>query len=471
MQQGAEIANNINKDLFEEISQRYKLGLSEKFQTLFNKVPNETLAELINGNFYKDGKGLNRRIWFGNQKVNGDIDYIIQKGIAQGKSSYDLAKDLETYVNPDARKDWQWSKVYPKSGKTIDFCAQRLARTAVSHAYTLSLLRSCEFNPYITTIRWHSVFAPGRTCPTCKERDRIGIYKLKDCPMDHPNGLCWQEPILDRSLNGMGSELNRWIKGEKNPTLDNWAKGLGYDFNDKPIESKTPTKTNIITSLAGLTQKYGVSFEHEQGAAPIDVRVYDYIDKTIQKVDSKLPKEYNFKNICDKVVFEKYDEKSYTQGDAWDKQIGLNSWKFNKEHMDDKLENLEKYYNSPNMRQSAKALNPLSTFTHEVGHLVHDELLRQTKGVDPSGQSASILKKQNSAIRTEVLDKFDLKATKKYEGDIGKALSYYATESPHEFFAECFMEWIDNPNPRPMATEFGKILTRILNESIKNKKK
>ena len=84
------------------------------------------------------------------------------------------------------------------------------------------------------------------------------------------------------------------------------------------------------------------------------------------------------------------------------------------------------------------------------------------KGKNPVNYK-SALKAQNDSIRKEVLDKFGLTAKKSDWYEISKQLSDYANTSSHEFFAEAFMEMIDNPNPRPMAKEFWKVLMSRIN--------
>ena len=204
--------------------------MSKSFTNMFSKVPNDAVEELIKGNIYKDGRGLSKRIWWTGNKVNGDIDKIIQKGIVEKKSAIELAQDLQTYVNPDMQKEWNWKNVYPGTSKTVDYNAQRLARTSISHAYTLALLRSCERNPFITKVRWHSVFAPGRTCALCRDRDGQE-YLLADCPLDHPNGLCYQEPLLDYDLAEIGSRLGDWVSGSNDSMLDKWFNKYGDYFD------------------------------------------------------------------------------------------------------------------------------------------------------------------------------------------------------------------------------------------------
>lgn len=38
----------------------------------------------------------------------------------------------------------------------------------------------------------------------------------------------------------------------------------------------------------------------------------------------------------------------------------------------------------------------------------------------------------------------------------------YATQDAQEWFAECFCEWMDSENPRPVAVEFGKQLLELM---------
>lgn len=221
IEKSAEASNAIQLDFFNLLNLKYGLNMEQTFRTMFSTIPEDVLSELVSGSFYKDGLGLSHRIWFTHNKVNGNIDYLIQKGIAEKKSAYDLALDVAKYVNPEFKADWAWNKVYPKSNKKIDYCAQRLARTSISHSYTLSMLRGCEINPFITKVRWHSVFAEGRTCELCEARDGR-VFFLKDCPVDHPNGMCYQEPIIDERLEDIGTRLNRWVKGGYDSELDNW---------------------------------------------------------------------------------------------------------------------------------------------------------------------------------------------------------------------------------------------------------
>ena len=75
--------------------------------------------------------------------------------------------------------------MYPRTNKKVDYNAQRLARTAVNHAFQQAQKRSCEKNPYVEGIRWISSNIHGRTCPICSDRDGE-VFMVKDLPLDHP---------------------------------------------------------------------------------------------------------------------------------------------------------------------------------------------------------------------------------------------------------------------------------------------
>lgn len=179
------LANNVQLDFFMQINNKYDLNLGPTFSSMFSKIPKDAMNEILFGSAYKDRKGLSERIWQYTKKFDKDIDHIIAEGIANKKSAYEVAKDLEKYVNPNAVKDWDWNKVYPNSSKKIDYNAQRLARTAVNHAFQQAQKRSCEKSPYVTGIRWISAQVHSRTCQLCSSREGV-VYDVSKVPFDHP---------------------------------------------------------------------------------------------------------------------------------------------------------------------------------------------------------------------------------------------------------------------------------------------
>lgn len=221
MLEASSLGSNTQLDFFMEINNQYNLGLEPTFRGMFAKIPKKAMNEIVFGKAYKDRAGLSERIWAYTKCFDKDIDYIIAEGIANKKSIYEVAKDLEIYVNPNAKKEWDWCKVYPNTNKKVDYNAQRLARTSVNHAFQQAQKRSCKKNPYVEGIRWISSNIHGRTCELCRERDNQ-VFSVKDVPLDHPNGLCTTVPEIPMSLDEIGAELKAWIDGEVNNKLDKW---------------------------------------------------------------------------------------------------------------------------------------------------------------------------------------------------------------------------------------------------------
>lgn len=93
--------------------------------------------------------------------------------------------------------------------------------------------------------------------------------------------------------------------------------------------------------------------------------------------------------------------------------------------------------------------------THELGHAVDDYL---TNIKCAAGMVNHWKPKWVSAyLRPKVMKACGLKVS-----DTHTAVSGYATKDHFEWFAECFSEWVDSPNPRPVAVEFGKQLMELL---------
>lgn len=103
---------------------------------------------------------------------------------------------------------------------------------------------------------------------------------------------------------------------------------------------------------------------------------------------------------------------------------------------------------------SPQGTHAYSNVTHEFGHAVDDYL---TNTLEAAGWSRNKPKHVGAYLRPKVM-----KACGKRVSEVDKEVSNYATKNAHEWFAECFAEWIDSPNPRPVAKEFGKQLLEII---------
>lgn len=202
----------------------------------YQYVPTEVVERVASGQLYQGNWSLSKAIWADVTSKQSEINKIIAQGIALNKSSYDIAKDLEKYVDPNAKKDWDWSKAYPGTSKHIDYNAQRLARTAVTHAYQQAFDECVKPNPFVEAVQWNNAHS-GRVCPFCielAETDQYGlgegIFPKGEEPLDHPNGMCYLTAVIVKSMEEVATDIRSWMMGGSNPELDEYAKFLDPDF-------------------------------------------------------------------------------------------------------------------------------------------------------------------------------------------------------------------------------------------------
>lgn len=215
--QGMEnVAKATTKDTLKWLS---KMGF--KTNGLLSNVPTTVVRNIATGQVYSTGWSLSHRIWDMEQKVLQDIHTVVAKGIAKNASVYDIAKDLEKYVNPNVAKSWDWNKVYPGTNRKVEYNAQRLARTLTQHAFQQATKACNDPNPFVNGYVWHSAFAHGRTCSMCMDRDGV-LYKKDDVPMDHPQGLCTIMPYVSQSLSDVANQIANWTEAPEGtfPEID-----------------------------------------------------------------------------------------------------------------------------------------------------------------------------------------------------------------------------------------------------------
>lgn len=223
-------ANAVVKDMNKVLN-----GFGINIHTAYSYVPRDVVQSIAMGRVYSGNWSLSQAIWNHSKKAQQDIHTIIAQGIAENKPSYDIAKDLEQYVNPSAEKPWSWSKLYPNTNKVVDYNAQRLARTMVSHAYQQSFMQTTKSNPFFEGYHWLTA-NNHRVCPLCRgyaedyHGDGLppGVFPKEDLPIDHPNGQCTFSVYMTKSTDDIVNSLANWAHGEPSKELDEFAESLGF---------------------------------------------------------------------------------------------------------------------------------------------------------------------------------------------------------------------------------------------------
>lgn len=216
-------------------------------------VPTKVVENIVHGRIYEGGWNLSKAIWSDNEKTLSDIYTLVAKGRVQNLSAYEIAKMLESYVNPNRAKQWNWKMEDGRyiHKRKVDYNAQRLARTLTQHAYQQSVIESTRDNPFVQYIIW--IANGSRACPLCQDRDGQR-YRIDNLPMDHPNGMCTMEPDID--MNKTVNQLAAWYNADDGtfPDIDAFAKQFGYDPS-KPTTFSV--KDNV--ALANIEKTLGTS--------------------------------------------------------------------------------------------------------------------------------------------------------------------------------------------------------------------
>lgn len=207
----------------------------------FMYVPDIVVRNIANGNIYQDGWRLSEAIWGYNKQVQYNLNRIVANGTAQGKSAYEIALQLENYVAPQSKKasktisSWRLARETDvqmgratKVGERIhdkfyfgnvDYNAQRLARTMVSHAYQQAFQIVNEKDPFVIGYRWLTSNFHGRVCQLCIDRATkdqyglgAGVFPKDQLPLDHPNGMCTFEAVMPDSMEDIADKIGKWYE-------------------------------------------------------------------------------------------------------------------------------------------------------------------------------------------------------------------------------------------------------------------
>lgn len=220
------------------------------------------VEQMIKGEVYKDGVGLDSRLWIATNASGRKIEDVITSCLARGISSAEASKIIAQFAN-GGHHTWDKKKIREKLGNKyankygtggLDYEALRLMRTTNTHMAQLSVMNSDKVNPYNKFVKYHTGHAGSRTCSICRDRDGK-IFPIHDAPLDHPNGLCWLSPVMSKdgktelSLADMVDDMNDYFDGKPNSgVMEQWT-GKSYPLRvepkPKPQQPTEPPKATI----------------------------------------------------------------------------------------------------------------------------------------------------------------------------------------------------------------------------------
>ena len=486
--------NNNLKEVNEKTQNIIKNGMTNAAQNVVNQgnswlnsiginikasyanVPQDVVANIISGRLYGNDWEFSKRIWGDYNKSKGDISYIVAKGIAENKSTYEIAKDLEKYVNPNARKPWDWSKVYPGTKKVIDYNAQRMARTMINHAYQQSIIEISKDNPFVSGIQWKAAFTK-TTCEICESRNNV-IYPVNSVPLDHPNGKCTFIAVINKNYKEIADDLANWVNGEENEGIDKFAKSAGFDKKDFDVKKVTvkDSKAKIKSVNDIQTKEDAIQFLQDSNYFLIqysnnggifkdwnNYNLEDFKDVDINVLKSVI-NSYNI--LFTKYPFLKGNIKGFRFSDsdgtrnsyAWTGFIKNSSVNINRKYVKNYADFIELLKSDIKTKWHPAIDNNKfieSVIIHEYGHV-----MEATYQYYKSTNTAPSI-----SIRKKIMENFGGVNFRSIKDN----LSEYATTNSVEWFAEAFSEYVTSDNPRPLAKEFGEYFDKKIAKTLEQK--
>lgn len=232
------------------------------------------VEQIIKGEIYKDGVGLDSRLWSATNASGRKIEDVITSCLARGISSAEASKIISQFAK-SGHHTWDKNKIREKLGDKyankygtggLDYEALRLMRTTNTHMAQLTVMNSDTVNPYNKFVKYHTGHAGSRTCSICRDRDGK-IFPIHDAPLDHPNGLCWLSPVMSKdgktelSLADMVDDMNDYFDGKPNSGVMTQWLGKSYP---RRVEPKPQPKPQQPTEPPKPTIPKGHLYTEEQ---------------------------------------------------------------------------------------------------------------------------------------------------------------------------------------------------------------
>jgi hypothetical protein len=232
------------------------------------------VEQMIKGEVYKDGVGLDSRLWSATNASGRKIEDVIISCLARGISSAEASKIISQFAK-SGHHTWDKNKIREKLGDKyankygtggLDYEALRLMRTTNTHMAQLTVMNSDTVNPYNKFVKYHTGHAGSRTCSMCRDRDGK-IFPIHDAPLDHPNGLCWLSPVMSKdgktelSLADMVDDMNDYFDGKPNSGVMTQWLGKSYP---RRVEPKPQPKPQQPTEPPKATIPKGHLYTEEQ---------------------------------------------------------------------------------------------------------------------------------------------------------------------------------------------------------------
>lgn len=253
------------------------------------------VEQMIKGEVYKDGVGLDSRLWSATNASGRKIEDVIISCLARGISSAEASKIISQFAK-SGHHTWDKNKIREKLGNKyankygtggLDYEALRLMRTTNTHMAQLTVMNSDTVNPYNKFVKYHTGHAGSRTCSICRDRDGK-IFPIHDAPLDHPNGLCWLSPVMSKdgktelSLADMVDDMNDYFDGKPNSGVMTQWLGKSYPRKVEPKPQPKPQQPTEPPKPTILKGHLYTEEQREQKYQELETHLFDGISSMLE---------------------------------------------------------------------------------------------------------------------------------------------------------------------------------------------
>lgn len=253
------------------------------------------VEQMIKGEVYKDGVGLDSRLWSATNASGRKIEDVIISCLARGISSAEASKIISQFAK-SGHHTWDKNKIREKLGDKyankygtggLDYEALRLMRTTNTHMAQLTVMNSDTVNPYNKFVKYHTGHAGSRTCSICRDRDGK-IFPIHDAPLDHPNGLCWLSPVMSKdgktelSLADMVDDMNDYFDGKPNSGVMTQWLGKSYPRRVEPKPQPKPQQPTEPPKASILKGHLYTEEQREQKYQELETHLLDGISSMLE---------------------------------------------------------------------------------------------------------------------------------------------------------------------------------------------
>ena len=210
-----------------------------------------SLIEAANQRFYDDGMQISSRIWKLDREARNGIQQALMQGVAEKKSAWQIAKDLEQFLGASGDcPRWTSTRLYSLTkkdiasgirtglktgaecdGQGVAYKALRLARNELQAVHGLATDRIMAAQPWIE--KEQVMLSPAHPkLDICDDviaegEDGQGIYPKGTISLPlHPHCLCFKTAVMMPEDEFTG-RLSDWVNSGSDPMMDDYARFVG----------------------------------------------------------------------------------------------------------------------------------------------------------------------------------------------------------------------------------------------------